>query len=364
MSIIWALSSRFSTAPVLSMSRSARVLLPWSMWATMQKLRIRCCDMARNIVGGEADRTRPRYVPRVPTAAASRRRIHWAMLAVVLIWGTNFAVTKVAIAQFPPLAFTAIRFAAGSLLMWLILERIEGRVRLPAGALPKLVALGVVGNTVYQLCFITGLGRTSATNSALLLSSMPTVVAVLGAALGVERVSRRVAAGIAVATAGVVLVLLARGAHFDRATLVGDLLMIVAVVAWAVYTVGLRRYALPLSPLRVTALTMITGTPGLVLAGIPELLSTDYGTIGVAGWGGLAYATLLSLVVAYLLWNASVGAVGPSRTAVYTCLTPLVAAAVAALLLGERPGPPQIAGALLIVGGVLLARAGPAPATT
>ena len=102
--------------------------------------------------------------------------------------------------------------------------------------------------------------------------------------------------------------------------------------------------------------TTVAGTPGLVLAGLPQLLRMDWGGVGPAGWGALAYATLLSLVLAYLLWNRSVQAVGASRTVIFMCLTPLVAVAGAAVMLGERPRPLQAVGAILILAGVLLVR--------
>jgi drug/metabolite transporter (DMT)-like permease len=100
--------------------------------------------------------------------------------------------------------------------------------------------------------------------------------------------------------------------------------------------------------------TTVAGTPGLVLAGVPEMLSMDWGAVGWQGWSALAYATLLSLLVAYLIWNRSVQVVGPSRTVIYMCLTPLIAVATAAALLGERPRPLQAIGAVLILGGVVL----------
>ena len=69
------------------------------------------------------------------------------MLLVCLIWGFNFSITKSAFDQIPPLAFTAIRFAISSLLLWLVLRVVEGPAKLPPGAWRRLVLLGVVGNT-------------------------------------------------------------------------------------------------------------------------------------------------------------------------------------------------------------------------
>jgi drug/metabolite transporter (DMT)-like permease len=278
------------------------------------------------------------------------------MLLVCLIWGANFSVTKLALAEIPPLAFTALRFGASSVLMWAVLRLAEGPAELPRRTWLRLALLGVVGNTLYQLGFILGLDRTTASNSALLLAAMPTVVTVMAGALGLEHITARMRWGTAIATAGVVLVVVSRGVGFSRGTLAGDLLTVAAVLCWAAYTLGLRTLPASITPLRVTTLTMLTGTPGLVLAGLPELARLDWGAVGPAGWAGLAYSSLFSLVLAYLLWNTSVRNVGASRTSIFMCVTPLVAVTAAWLLLGERPVPMQGIGAVLIVAGVLLSR--------
>ncbi len=280
------------------------------------------------------------------------------MLTVALIWGLNFSITKGAFARFPPLAFTGVRFALASLLLLPLVRRLEGPQRLPPGSLGRLVVLGVVGNTLYQLGFISGLARTTASSSALILASMPSIVALLAAGLGLEPVRPRVLGGILVASLGVVLVVAVRGEGFGGGTLTGDLLTLAAVFCWAGYTLGLRRMPDGVSPLRVTALTTVAGAPGLILAGLPQMIAMDWGAVGTAGWGALLYATVFSLVLAYLLWNRSVQTVGPSRTVVYMCLTPLIAVLGAALLLGERPRPLQGVGAVLILGGVMLTRGG------
>jgi drug/metabolite transporter (DMT)-like permease len=279
-----------------------------------------------------------------------------AMLAVCLIWGFNFSITKLALDQIPPLPFTAIRFVVSSLLLWLVLRLVEGRAPLAPGALKVLILLGLLGNTCYQLTFTLGLDRTAATNSALILSTVPTVVAVFAGAFGLERITRRMWLGIVMGTIGVVLVIATRGVGFEAGTLLGDLLTVIAVLCWAGYTLGLRKVPAGISPLRVTSVTTIAGTPGLLLAGVPGLVELNWGRVELGAWAALAYAAVLSLVVAYLLWNRSVKAVGGTRTAIYMCVTPLVAAGGAWLLLGERPHPLQGVGAVLIVAGVLLTR--------
>jgi drug/metabolite transporter (DMT)-like permease len=222
--------------------------------------------------------------------------------------------------------------------------------------LGRLIVLGLVGNTLYQLGFISGLDRTTASNSALIIGAMPSITAFLAVALRLEPLRPRVLGGVLVATVGVMLVVAARGTGFGSATLSGDLLSLGAVLCWAGYTLGLRVVPPEVSPLRITAITTLAGMPGLVLAGMPEMLGMDWSAVGWQGWASLGYATVLSLLVAYLIWNRSVKVVGPSRTVIYMCLTPLIAVAAATVFLGERPMPLQAVGAALIIAGVLLTR--------
>jgi drug/metabolite transporter (DMT)-like permease len=291
--------------------------------------------------------------------AAARRAAAIALLAVVVIWGFNFTVSKWALQELPPLAFTALRFALASALFGGMLALSSDGFAIPRGSILRLAALGVVGNTLYQLAFILGLARTTVTNSSLLLAGMPAMVAGLGAALGAERLTVAGRRGLVLASVGVVIVVAAKGGvGFSGRTLSGDLLTLAAVLCWALFTIGVRRLRTPMSPFGITAWTMILGSPGLVLAGVPDLLRLDWGSVSLLAWGGVLYSVVLSLIVAYILWNRSVRVVGSNRTAIFACMTPIVAMAVAAAVLGERPRPVQFVGAALILGGVLLAQTG------
>lgn len=278
------------------------------------------------------------------------------MLLVVLIWGLNFTVTKLSFREFPPLAFSAVRFGLSSICILLVLQWSEGTIRVPRGAWVPLTILGLIGNSAYQFLFMLGLERTTATNSSLVLASMPALVAALGAASGTEQLSTNGKRGLLLASIGVVLVVAAQGVEFSARTLSGDALTVVAVICWAVFTVGIRRLDFPMSPLAITAWTTILGTPVLVAAGLPDLLSMDWGATSIAGWGGILYSALLSLIFAYVLWNRSIRVVGSNRTAIFACVTPLVATGAAVLVLGERPSPAQLGGGALVLAGVLLSQ--------
>lgn len=276
------------------------------------------------------------------------------MVLVATIWGGNFSVSKFAFAEIPPLTFSGIRFAASSLLLLLIGRQAGALPRLPRRTFWSLVGLGVVGNTFYQTAFMIGLSLTSATNSAMIVAALPVVVALLGTVLGIERTSPLMWLGVVLGTAGVTLVVAARGVDFGSGALRGDLLVLFATVCWSFYTVGVRRVGQGVNPLQITVITAAAGTPGLMLLGAPGFFREDWSTVSAETWGALAYAGLLSLVFAYVLYNRAVQGIGSARTAIYNCLTPLVAMLVAWLTLGEIPTSIQFFGVALVIAGVLV----------
>ena len=283
------------------------------------------------------------------------------MLLVVLFWAGNFTAAKIAFnGHLDPTAFTALRFVLATVVLWAIVRWAERPAPLPRGALWRLVVLGVIGNTIYQVCFMEGLQRTSATKSSLILAGMPALVTLTAGLLGIEPVTRMQRIAVLVATVGVVVVIRGRGGSIDDGFGTGEMLLLGAVFTWAVYTLLLRRWTLRMSALNLTAWTMYTGTPGLVLIGIPALRHTDWHAVSAGAWAGLLYSALLSLVGAYVLWNHGVAMLGAARTVVYNTVVPLVATVIAMVALHERPGMIHVVGGVLIVSGVLLTGRGAA----
>ncbi|MFV9502924.1 MAG: DMT family transporter [Oscillochloridaceae bacterium umkhey_bin13] len=278
------------------------------------------------------------------------------MILVVLIWGVNFTTVKIALAEIPPLALAAIRFTSAAGLLWIILRLREGSQSIPRDVLWKLTWVGIVGNTVYQIGFTYGLKLTTAANASLLIATTPALVAGFGALLGIERLRRVTVAGIALAILGVGLVIGVGGLHLSSDEILGDVILFGCAIAWTIYTLGVRTLGGGLSPLAITTWTMITGVPGLLLLGMPDIVRVDWAGISLAAWGALVYATVLGIVIAYVLWNNSVRVAGSTRTAIYGCAIPLVATLVAWPVLGETPTWLQGVGAILIISGVLLTR--------
>jgi drug/metabolite transporter (DMT)-like permease len=279
------------------------------------------------------------------------------MLLMVFIWGINFSVVKDAFAAVAPLAFNALRFPFAAAIVTVAHRRLSTSFWPARRDVPRLLVLGLLGNVVYQLCFVFGLANTRASTASVLLAGTPIVTAVLSVALGHERLSRQVWAGVVIACSGIVLVVGAgSGTGGGRETMLGDLLMIAATIAWAVYSVGCRDLIRDNGAVAVTAWSLWAGTIGIILIGLPAVLALDARSLSLGTWLAVGYAGGMSVGVAYVLWSYGVRHLGNTRTSTYSNLVPVVAVIVAWLWLGEQPGPGQLGGAVIIIAGVMLAQ--------
>jgi drug/metabolite transporter (DMT)-like permease len=276
------------------------------------------------------------------------------LFLMVLIWGSNFSVVKAALVEIPHQSFNVLRLVIASAI-FLVAIAAKGWPSVSRADWVRLALLGVVGHFIYQLCFIGGIARTTASNSSLLLGCSPVAVALASALAGHERVSKAQWVGAALSLIGIYLVV-GTGAHFVGASLAGDLLTLGAVVCWSIYTVGSRSVLDRLSPLVVTGYTMVIGTACYVPVAAAEIAQLDLSRIHVWAWVAVVVSSVLALNVAYLIWYTSVQRFGNVRTVMYSNVTPLVAVAVAVISLGEPLTWAKVGGALSILLGVVVTR--------
>ena len=281
-----------------------------------------------------------------------------ALLAgACLVWGVNFVVVKSALDEFTPLVFNGLRFsAAAGILLWVQWRRDGLEVLRPA--LPRLIAVGLIGNLVYQLLFIFGLDNTQASQAGLFSSTTPLWVLLLAALARHDKFDRRVVTGALLASAGVTLLLWESfyGAAAGERFWVGNLMLLGASASWAVYTVYSQPLLSQMGPLALTSAAMVAGAVPLLLIAMPEILATNLREISAASWGGLLYSAAMALVFGYLAWSRGIQLIGPARTSIYVNLIPVAAAATAWVWLDERLSPRQLAGAATVIMGIALSR--------
>jgi drug/metabolite transporter (DMT)-like permease len=282
-----------------------------------------------------------------------------ALLLMVLIWGSNFSVVKVALRDFPEIPFNTMRLLVGSVVflaaIWWHRDREESRAPITRTDWWHLIFLGAVGTFLYQLCFVGGVRRTSVANGSLIIGCSPIVIAMLSALAGHERIKPVRWAGVFMALVGLYLVV-GHGVSLSSQTLAGDALMIAGVLCWAIYSVAsqpiLRRH----SALTVIGLTFSVGAAMYVVTMIPILVAVNWASISARSWVLMLASALLALNLSYFIWYTGLKKLGGSRTSVYSYLTPVVAMVVAAVWLAEPISANQVAGAGAIFSGLLITR--------
>ncbi|MDO8501274.1 MAG: DMT family transporter [Gemmatimonadaceae bacterium] len=278
------------------------------------------------------------------------------LLLMTLIWGVNFSVVKFGTEVMSPLAFAGLRVMLAAVVL-------VGFASARSAKFPKrkdifaLMLLGMLGNGLYQIFFVEGLSRTRVGNAALIVAATPALIAIVSRVGGVERVNRRVIAGIALSLAGVVLVVLgsARSGQ-GNSTLPGTLLVFGGTLCWTAFTVLLQPYARRMDAIHLSAFTMLGGSVPMIVLTTPALATTDWSHVGFAAWGAVFYASVISMGVAYLFWYRGLRILGPTRTAVYANLQPVIAIAVAWIFLSEAPTVWQGVGTGTIMTGLFLTR--------
>ncbi|MDA1080213.1 MAG: DMT family transporter [Gemmatimonadetes bacterium] len=308
----------------------------------------------------------PTLVPRIvqmtaPAAmsAETRRTVRSTELGLVvmaLIWGLNFAVLKYGTTVLEPIAYNAIRMSLGTVVL---LGVACAMAPLPSRRdIAKLMLLGILGHGVYQGLFINGLALTRAGTAALVVAAAPAVIAIVGRALGVERITRRSVFGIAMSLIGVAIVVLgsARNEVGAEGDVRGDLLILCSVVAWAFYTTFLGPYTTRIRGMHIAGWTLLGGTIPIIIVATPALLRTSFADIAPLTWGAIAYSGLGAIGLAYLFWYRGVRVLGSTRTSMYAQLQPLIGLLAAWPLIGEKPTAWQIAGSAAVMSGLLLTR--------
>jgi len=274
-------------------------------------------------------------------------------LNVVIASGT-FLVAKGTLREFPPLTLALLRFVLASAVLWPLVRLMRPGKRIERADRGRIVLLGLLAVPLNQGLFLYGMQWASASHAALLYALTPAFVLLFvsrGALPG-----WRSAGGIALAFLGVLTLMLQRGLHFDRHSVRGDVVILVAVAAWALYMVAGRGVTRRYGPLIVTADALLAGTFLYLPIGLLALRGFHPGAISAGGWTGLLYLAWLTSAVNYVIWFWGLEHLKPSTVALLTNLQPLVTVALAWWLLHE-PLPAGFAlSTALVLGGVWLTR--------
>ncbi len=290
-----------------------------------------------------------------------RGAMPYAILVLTMgFWALNNIVQKVAVGAMPPTALAFWSWGLGlAILTPFALPKLRARWDLVAKHWLKMVCIGVLGINFFYHLFLNSLTYTTALNATLVLSSMPIAIILLSWIIFRDPMSWRVAIGTGVGLVGVVAVivqgdlqvLLSLGVNW------GDILALAAVVSWGLYTVFLRKVPEGLDPLAYLWVFAIAGTMINGVIYVSEVFSPIAFELTWEGAGAIGYAAVFPLVLAFVLYNAGVRALGASAAGQFFYLLPIFAAFLAVFVLGEKFELYHLVGLLIILVGLFLATA-------
>jgi drug/metabolite transporter (DMT)-like permease len=273
----------------------------------------------------------------------------------MVIWGGSFIASKVGLGGLYPVELATLRFAIAAPLLFIITLVLEGRntFRVNIKDMPVLVIMALTGVSLQYIVQFIGMTYTDVTNTALLINMCTFFVIIPSALFLKDRLTPDNFFGVVIAFIGAVLVA-TRGDLAITPNIIGDGLILICAVMWAVYILIGNRLAGKYSVLAQLNYIFIIGFVTL----LPVYLVTPHHAlteISLTTWECLLYLALLCSVIAYFVFNVAIIKIGPSKTAIYQYLEPLFAIFFAILLLGEPLNLPIGFGALFIMAGIAMA---------
>ena len=286
------------------------------------------------------------------------------LFTTALVWASHWIVARSVIPYASPVSMAFWRWvAAMAIIAPFALPSVRAQWAAVRRAWRPILFFGTCGTVVYNAIAYFGLQHSTATNAVLFQSLSPVLIPLVAWLLFRDRMSLATAAGLCTSFLGVLAIVSGLDAH-ALMTLTfnpGDLWLLGSVALWALYTACVRLQPHDLDPVVFMFAVMLAG----MLTGLPlylaDLASGGGATFNATFVAGTLYLGGFTSVVAYILWNRGVRAVGPARAGVYLHLIPILGAGMAVVFLGETLHAYHVVGLALILGGVALAGRGRRP---
>lgn len=274
-----------------------------------------------------------------------------------LFWAGNMVIGRGLREAVPPMALAFWRWTiALALVLPFALPHLRAQWPQLKTGWRAVLLLGLLGVGGYNTFAYIALQYTTATSATLLNSFTPVATIALAFVLLGKRLSRLEAIGVLVSLIGV-MTLVARGSLetlFGLSLNTGDLWMLLAVLIWGIYTVGLQWRPAGVDPMLMLAAFTVVGVAALIPAYAWEIASGRHIDATLPAIAGILYVGIFPGFLGYVFYNAGVAAVGPSRASLFIHLMPVFASILAAVFLGERAAPYHLVGIALVFVGIFL----------
>ncbi|WP_457577209.1 DMT family transporter [Desulfomarina sp.] len=278
-----------------------------------------------------------------------------ALALAVLFWGLSFVATKIALESFPPFCLIFLRFLTASVFFTFLLLR-TGFPSMTWNTLKPLLFLAIFQPGLYFTFETLGLQHTSATKASLIIATIPIVVLILSIIFLRERVRFLNIIGIIISMIGVILLVFGgRDIQEMNGTLLGDALILGAVLSASMYMILTRKLGELFSPIQITGMQIILGAIIFFPAFLYTMPQIQWREVTAEAIGAVIGLTVFATIGAFLCYNYALTKLPASRVSVCINGIPLVTACGAWFLLGEQLAPLQFLGGAIVIGAVYLA---------
>jgi len=288
------------------------------------------------------------------SSTTARVAPHLALVMVQILFGTWPIVGKIVLRSLPSTGLVAFRVVGSAIVLTFIQQFRKSAVRVSKSDMGWLALCSLLGVALNQLFFVKGLSLTTVINATLLSTTIPVFALLVGAALGLDALSWRKTIGIAIAAAGVIYLIDPLRADFSRDNTIGNLLMVTNSLAFGAYIALSKGVVQRYGALTVITWIFLIGCVFTVPLGAVSLTNAPMLSWSWEVWAALLYIVLVPTVGAYYLNAWALARVEPSTVAVYIYLQPLIAFALAPLILGEAWNARTVVACCLIFAGVLV----------
>jgi drug/metabolite transporter (DMT)-like permease len=279
-----------------------------------------------------------------------RKSRFFAMGALALagsLWGTAFLFGKIAFLEMSVSTNVAMRFFFGSVVLLPLLFRKTRRFA--RRDFQTMLAASLIGIPLQFLIQFKGLALTTVSHASLMVSALPVLLALTSAIFLSEKLVPLEWGVLCLSSTGAVLISLSKSSEGPQASTVGDLLVVLSMIAAVVMTVLTKKLMRDYDPLHVTSSMIVAGTiPLLIGVGLFEPPHLHF---SAKAWLAVAAQGILATAMAYLLWNWGMARVPAARSGIFFNMEPLVGTVLGIVILNERLGGMALLGGSLILCG-------------
>jgi drug/metabolite transporter (DMT)-like permease len=279
---------------------------------------------------------------------------HIALFTTNLIYAANYSIAKLVMPNYVmPFGFTVLRVSVACALFWLSFLWVRERVETPD--ILRLALCGLSGVAVNQLFFLKGLSMTSPIHGSLIMLTTPIFVIVLASFLAKEKISWQRWLGIFVACLGALLLVVGgKNIGLDANGLVGDFLIFINAISYAIYFVLVRKMLQKYHAVTVSAWMFSFGLLFVLPVGFNEVLSINWHDFTIITWWALAFVLVFVTFVAYLCNSYAMRTLSPTIAGAYIYSQPILATMIAIGLGKDSLTSVKIIAAILIFSGLAM----------